>query len=123
MAKLTVQGVRDLARTIIAAHPGGIRYSAIVESISQQSPETPRNTIHGAVWNLDTTFPNEVSKPSRGLFAPFVKSENETVVIGSTEQIASTGIRTKESDFYKPFAEGLKNDLDEVRLSRWAAQA
>jgi hypothetical protein len=114
MAKLTVQGIRDLARTIIATHPGGIRYTALVESISQRSPETPRNTIHGAVWNLDATFPNEISKPSRGLFTPFAKTENDTVVVGNTEQIAATGIKTKESDFYKPFAEWLKNDLDEV---------
>ena len=29
--------------------PEGIRYSVLVEKISQQNPETPKNTIHGAV--------------------------------------------------------------------------
>jgi hypothetical protein len=114
MAKLTVKEIRDLAKAIITANPGGIRYSTLVERISQQSPETPKNTIHGSVWNLDAISPNEIAKPSRGLFTPFARSESEGVTVGNTEQVATTGIKTKESDFYQPFAEWLKNDLDEV---------
>ena len=91
----------------------GIRYGALVEQIAEQHPETPINTIHGSVWNLDALFPNEISKPSRGLFTP-TKGDNEGVVVGSTEQIASTGVKVKETDFYKPFAQWLKKDLDEV---------
>ncbi len=99
--------------------PGGIRYSVLVEQISQQNPETPVNTIHGSVWNLDKEFPNEVTKPSRGLFTPAKKTENDTVSVGSigTEQVVTTavGVKVKESDFYEPFAEWLKNDLDAAR--------
>ena len=93
-----------------------MRYRALVEEISQQSPETPKNTIHGSVWNLDAVSPNEIAKPSRGLFTP-ASSGNEAVVVGSTEQIASTGVKIKESEFYKPFAEWLTNDLDEVTVA------
>ncbi len=114
MAKLTVQQIRNLARSIIAENPGGIRYSGLVDKIWQQTPETPKNTVHGSVWNLDALFPNEISKPSRGLFTPVAKSGSETVVVGSTEQVAATGIKVQESDFYEPFAQWLKNDLDEV---------
>lgn len=114
MSKLTGQQIRDLARSIISAHPGGIRYGALIAMICQQHPETPENTVHGSVWNLDNTFPNEIAKPSRGLFTPVGKSDNDAVVVGNTEQIATTGIRVKEVDFYKPFADWLKNDLDEV---------
>lgn len=46
---------------------------------------------------------------------PAKKAENETgSVLESTEQVARTGIKVKESNFYSPFAEWLKNDLDEV---------
>src|SRR5947199_10342712 len=89
MAKLSGKEIQKLARSIVTENPGGIRYSVLVERISQQTPETPKNTIHGAVWNLDTIFPNEIAKPSRGLFTP-TKSGNDTVAVGS------------------------KNDLDEV---------
>ena len=114
MAKLSVQEIRKLARSIIEANPGGVRYSVLVDSICQQAPETPKNTVHGSVWNLDTVFPNEIAKPSRGLFTPVAKSGNEGVVVENTEQIASTGVKIKESEFYEPFAQWLKNDLDEV---------
>jgi hypothetical protein len=113
MAKLSGKEIQKLARSIVTENPGGIRYSALVEKISQQTPETPKNTIHGAVWNLDTIFPNEIAKPSRGLFTPATKSD-DTVGVGSTEQTAPTGAKIKESEFYEPFAEWLKNDLDEV---------
>ena len=36
--------------------------------------------------------------------------------MGSTEQVAATGIKVQESDFYEPFAEWLKNDLNEVTV-------
>lgn len=114
MAKLTVQQIKSLARSIIAENPGGIRYSALVDKILQQNPETPKNTVHGSVWNLDALFPNEISKPSRGLFTPTAKSGNEAPTVESTEEIAETGVKVRESDFYEPFAEWLKNDLDEV---------
>ena len=114
MAKLSGREIQNLARSIVAANPGGIRYSALVEEICQKSPETPRNTITGSVWNLDAVFPKEIVKPSRGLFTPASKSGGDAVVVGNTEQIASTGIRVKESEFYEPFADWLKKDLGEV---------
>jgi transposase-like protein len=77
MAKLSGKEIQKLARSIVNENPGGIRYSELVEKISQQSPETPKNTVHGSVWNLDTIFPNEITKPSRGLFTPVAKSVNE----------------------------------------------
>ena len=39
------------------------------------------------------------------------------VVVGSTEQIAPTGIKVKELEFYKPFAEWLVKDLGEVNVA------
>ncbi len=114
MAKLSGKEIQKLARSIIAANPGGVRYSALVKQILNESPETPQNSINGAVWNLDDLFSNEISKPSRGLFKPVATSENEIVVLGNTHQISSTGAKIKESDFYEPFAQWLKRDLDEV---------
>jgi hypothetical protein len=114
MARLGVKEIKQLARSIVLSKPGGIRYSALMNEISQRGPETPKNTIEGAIWNLHAIFPNEISKPSRGLFTPAEKSENETVVIGDAEQVGPAGVKVKESDFYDPFAEWLKDDLDEV---------
>lgn len=115
MPKLSVQQIKERATAIVAENPGGIRYGALVEQISAESPETPRNTIAGSVWNLDASYPTKISKPSRGLFKPIGLGEDETVVVGATEQTAPSGTKIHEADFYEPFAQWLKNDdLDEV---------
>jgi hypothetical protein len=113
MAKLTYQKIREIALALVEANPGGIRYSDLVDLISKQSSETPRNSIRGSVWSLDIAFPTKVVKPSRGLFTPLKKADNDILVVGNTEQI-SAGVKIKESDFYASFADWLKNDLDEV---------
>ena len=114
MAKLSIQQIRERARGIIADNPGGIRSGALVKLIHQESPETPENTIGPATYRLQEIYPLEISKPTRGLFRPTNASTDDAVVVGNTEQIAPTGAKIKESDFYEPFAEWLKNDLDEV---------
>jgi hypothetical protein len=109
MAKLTGKQIKELARSIIASNPGGIRFSSLVDQILQQNSETPENTIHGSVRDLEKQFPQEVGKPRRGLYTPIETKENDTVFAGSTEQIApTTGVKVE------PFAEWIENDLDEV---------
>jgi hypothetical protein len=82
-----------------------------VEQISSQHPETPKNTIHGSVWNLAAIFRDEIAKPSRGLFKPASTVDTEQgdgEGEGPTTTVA--GVKLKEIDFYKPFAQWLKND-------------
>lgn len=110
MAELTTAQIRQLAKSIVAANPGGIRYSALLNAILQQHPETPRNRVIGQVWNIDKTCPNEIAKPSRGLFAPVRDSGLEETAVPVSEVVGGL----KESDFYQPFSDYLKNDLGEV---------
>ncbi len=112
MPRLTGLQIRSLARTIVSTKPGGIRFTALVQEILEREPETPKNTIAGSVYNLDVLFPNEISKPVRGLFVPVTESGGAGPEQG--EQIPPTGEKQKESDFYKPFADWLKDDLGEV---------
>ena len=109
MAKLTSKQIRDLALEHIKKTPGGLRYSEIVKLVSDFSPETSPNTINGSIWNLDTLFPTQIGKPSRGLFA-YIRTEAEPQ---ESEPVATTP-NIRESDFYEPFAEWLKKDLDEA---------
>lgn len=73
-----------------------------------------RKTVWGSVYNLQTLFPDEITKPSRGLFTPANGSSNDAVAAGKPEQLAPPGVRIRETEFYDPFAEWLKNDVDEV---------
>ena len=116
MAKLSKKDIQDLARTIVAANPGGIRYSVLVKEIAGQHPETPRNTVHGSVWDLDARFPNEISKPSRGLFVPNVSGATAE---GNHKSplVSPPTCKVKEEEFYEPFADWLKSELDEATIA------
>jgi hypothetical protein len=48
--------VRERARGIVTENPGGIRVGALLDRISEESPETPKNTIGGATFNLDAIY-------------------------------------------------------------------
>jgi hypothetical protein len=118
MPRLTVQQIRSLAREIVARNAGGIRYSQLLREISSHSPETSLNTIQGSIWDLHAKFPNEITKPSRGLFKPAGVSgvPGAEEIAESTVESTPQGRRIQEQDFYEPFAEWLKNDLDEVTV-------
>ena len=109
MAKLSVKEIQTLAKKIVAENPGGIRYSALVQRISLENPETPKNTIHGSVWDLATRFPREITKPSRGLFLPATSAVGGVTV---SPPVLPPG-RIRDEDFYEPFADWLKNELDQ----------
>ena len=106
MAKLSVREIQADAVEVIRRNPGGIRYTALVSDIHTRHPETPRNTIHGSVWNLDAVRPNEVRKPSRGLYIPAQVDEGP-----HPEPVKP---RVREDEFYESFGEWLRTELDEV---------
>lgn len=112
MVKLVGKQISSLARSIILANPGGIRYGALVKNILEQSPETSKIAIINSVWDLDVRFPNEISKPVRGLFVPVAEPGASGVGPGPGA-IELTDDKQKERDFYEPFADWLK-DLGEV---------
>ncbi|MGP8221359.1 MAG: hypothetical protein ACLQPI_18160 [Limisphaerales bacterium] len=111
MAKLSTHQIREVARKIIASKEGGIRYSDLIEEIATPNPETPINTIHGSIRDLQIRFPQEITKPSRGLF---VLAGAISAGPGSPKEVPPEIAKYKEEDYYEPFAEWLKNDLDEV---------
>src|SRR5207245_407227 len=102
--------------TIVADNLGGIRHSDLLKRVHERTPETPFNSIRGALWNLDAIYPSKVKKPTRGLFIPADSAES---VVGeesaeTTQEFTPQGKKISESEFYQPFAEWLKADLDEV---------
>ena len=114
MAKLNGQQIRERAKAIVAEHPGGILTRALQDQIFAENPETNPHYIQGRTFNLHELYPKEISKPSRAVFKPKNAGGDDFVVLGDTEQIAPSGTKIRELDFYEPFAEWLKNDREEV---------
>lgn len=113
MAKLSTHDIRNLARQIVLDHPGGIRFSDICRQIKSAYPETPAGTVNTQTLAIIDCFPNEIVRPSRGLYMPVgappqPKPEN----CGVQKSLQDPG----EVSFYEPFGEWLKNDLGEVTV-------
>jgi len=113
----TITGqIRKIALEILAEKPEGIRYSDMKRKILEQNADFNPNTISGATWDLDITYPDKVYKPDRGVFRLVKFKEDVTT---QPDQQSDTTKKTtknkiiKEEDFYQPFADWLVNELEE----------
>ena len=106
--------ITQAAKKLLADQKEGVRFSELVSRLRTEFPEDPYGTITGTVWNLDTRFPDEIYKASRGLFR-LVKFRDPTPTVApqipATPEKVAIGIR--EADFYEPFAQYLVSELEE----------
>ncbi len=109
--------IRQIALETLAQRPEGIRYSDLRREILKVNASFKPNTISGATWDLEATYPDKVYKPDRGIFRLISFKENVDAQPDEqptpTQRKATTTKAIKEEDFYKPFADWLVNDLEE----------
>jgi hypothetical protein len=106
--------IRNKALELLANRPEGMRYSELQSGIQASYPNFKKNTINGAMWDLDTTFPDKVYKADRGVFR--LISFKEVVLTQPDELPTISKSKTTsvlEEDFYQPFADWLVNELEE----------
>jgi len=103
--------IQSKAIEILRNNPQGVRYSQLVNMIKESLPDIPINTIHGIVWNLEVTIPNDVYKADKGLFRHTFFRETQV----SSEEVITPRAPSEinEENFYQPFADYLKNELEE----------
>lgn len=117
MAKLSVKEIQSHALTILAGAVGGIRWGQLLKTIHSGSPETPQNTIHGAIQTLFASNDNVV-KVARGTYQlkKFYEEQNSTSFaanLASEETVvvvvdpAAKPVSFVEADFYASFAQWL----------------
>jgi hypothetical protein len=102
------------AKEILAASPEGIRFSELVNRLRESFPGEAQGNLTGSVWNLDTRCPDEIYKPSRGLFRLIKFKEEETPP--TLELPKETG-KPREESFYQAFADWLVRDLEECTVA------
>lgn len=120
MAKLNRKQIQDRAREILEAESGGARWGEILKHIHSAEPETPPNSIHGAIQVLFQSA-DDIVKVARGTYqlAKYVDADAADAV-AADEAIAAVPIdgaalgiagTLTEQDFYASFAEWLvEND-------------
>ena len=104
--------ITGLALEQLGKQPDGVRYADLVRLIQGVDPSLKTNTIHGTVWDLATRLPEKVYKPSRGLFRLIEFRDKDTDQL-KADLVRKPPKKTKEEDFYAPFADWLVNDLEE----------
>ncbi len=104
--------IRSKALELLRSAPEGLRYTELAETIQEAFPDIPNKTIYSSMWDLDKTMPNEVYKPSRGVFRCIGFME----VVGTIkeEEIGGGRISIREEDFYQPFADWLLHEIEEA---------
>lgn len=106
--------IRATAFALLEQHPQGLRFSELHNRIKEADPAFNSNTINGRIWNLDAKFPSKVYKPSKGLFrlTKFKDATEEMPIVTALPPAARSSVR--EEDFYAPFADWLKNEIEDV---------
>lgn len=104
MAKLNIKEVAELARKIVSESPGGIRFGELLRRIIEMHPETNTNMVGAQITRLPDKCQGEIIRPSRGLYKWVSELPPDKPV----------GPAVEEAHFYQPFADYLKNELDEV---------
>jgi hypothetical protein len=104
--------IRAKALELLQAQANGMRYSVLIRAVQAALPDAKQNTIHGSLWDLDVTKPEAIYKPARGLFRHVRFKETEIEKDVETVEPQKKG-RVSEEDFYGPFADWIKNELEE----------
>jgi hypothetical protein len=127
LAKLNRKQIHDRARVILESHPGGVRWGEMMKIIHGDDPETPPNSIHGAIQVLFQSA-EDIVKVARGTYqlVKFVDADAADTIAAeeamASEPVAAdpsvtTGGPIAEQDFYASFAEWLEEN-DEATVAQ-----
>jgi hypothetical protein len=120
--KLNRKEIQARAIEILEANSGGIRWGEILKVIHSGAPETPPNTIHGAIQNL---FLNNdaIVKVARGTYQLAKYTDAEAIEALAEEKataskpVSAKGVKSiTEQDFYESFAVWLEEN-DEATVA------
>ena len=122
MGHLTRKQIQARAFELLRRQPGGLRWGQMLKLIHQSDPETPPNSIQGALHALLTST-DKITKVARGTYqlAEFV--DQQTSAFEADELIVFPGEATSgqvgavaycETDFYASFAEWLIDGAEEA---------
>lgn len=107
--------IRAKAIEILKENSEGVRYSRLANEIKLQFPNMSIKTIYSAIWNLEVEKPNEVYKPSRGLFRHLSFRESTQTFKENNPPVTP---QINEVEFYEPFADYLVKDLEECTKAK-----
>ena len=120
--KLNRKQIHARALEILEEEEGGIRWGELLKRIHADAPETPPNSIHGAIQVLFQSN-NQIIKVARGTYqlekyvsAQSSDAQAEEAATASLPVKANGQTQITEQDFYDSFAEWLEEN-DEATVA------
>jgi len=111
-SKGVVARIREISLELLKKHPEGVRYSDLVRHITETDKSLNPNTVGTQTSYLDANLPEKIYKPSTGLFR-LVEFRDQKTGDLKEELVPTPNKKTKETDFYLPFAGWLVNETEE----------
>lgn len=105
------QQVAAAAVAAIQATPGGIRWTDLVLKVRDTLPNVNQHTVVGSLQHFQSNLPAGIHKPERGLY---VVGDGGPALAASEPPKAASH---KEQDFYEPFANWLRDEMEEVTVA------
>jgi hypothetical protein len=114
--------IQQAVKSLLEEHRDGLRWSDILRRVRESSPDTPGNSVQGATFALFRDD-EEIVKVSRGFYrlAKYDAVERQNTMPDTSEttivEVSRPGqepAKLREQDFYEPFAEWLRDDLNDV---------
>ena len=93
------------ALELLLENPEGIRFSELERKVEEACSDINPNTVYTIISELNKHV-KDVYKPARGLYR-HKKYDTEQ------KEITTGDIKIKEQDFYQPFSDWLKKDIEE----------
>lgn len=106
--------IKIKAIELLGQHPEGLRFMELKSKIAESDSSFNANTIRGCIWDMEVAFPDQVYKPSKGLFRLLKHKPPESEVPESTSATVVSPSKIKEEDFYIPFADWLVNEIEDA---------
>jgi hypothetical protein len=127
VTKLNRKQIQERAVAALQNAPGGIRWSELLKTVADASPETPPNSIHGGIHLLLKTD-DRIEKIAKGTYRWAELAEaGDSAAIAQDQAAAQTPVEVEtadhkvvtyvEADFYQSFADWLVDVADEVNAA------
>ena len=114
MAQTVTKTITDIVVDLLNQNPKGLCYSDLVNKIQETDQSFKINTIHGVLVKLVATNPEKVYKPAKGLFRLLAFQDQDDDPIHTVPSQTKKGDKSREEDFYEPFANWLKDEIEDV---------
>lgn len=111
---IVTKRIKSKALELLDQTPHGLQYTQLHAMLRAADPRFNPNTINRCLCALVANFPDRVYKPSKGLFRLIKYKAQETETPDLFPEPTPPPSKIKEDAFYEPFADWLKNEIEDV---------